>query len=132
MYRVLLADDDLELRSGVADLLGDAGLDVLEASTGLEALELVKESAVHTALLDWNMPACTGLEAMPRIRDIRQGLPCILYSGDLTPGMEGVALRAGAFAVMRKPVDPLFLRREVLRAVEAYERLTGGNPGATT
>ena len=127
MHRILLADDDIEVRSGVADLLGTLGLEVLEAATGLEALEVVRQRPVHTALLDWNMPACTGLEALPQILDIREGLPCILYSGNLTPGMEGVALRAGAFAVMRKPVVPDLLRQEVLRAVEEYTRLTGGD-----
>ena len=126
-HRILLADDDLEVRAGVADLLGTLGLEVLQASTGLEALELVRERSVHTALLDWNMPACTGLEALPRILDIRRGLPCILYSGNLTPGMEGVALRAGAFSVMKKPVQPDLLRREIRRAIEEYDRLIGGS-----
>lgn len=134
MYRILLADDDFEVRAGVAELLGGAGLEVVQAETGLEALDLVRQSDVHAALLDWNMPMCTGLEALPRIRDVRRGLPCILYSGNLTPGMEGVALRAGAFAVMRKPVDPLLLRSEVLRAVDEYRRLLGldgASPGTT-
>jgi CheY-like chemotaxis protein len=129
MQRILLADDDLEVRNGVADLLGALGLEVLQAATGLEALELVRARAVHTALLDWNMPACTGLEVLPLILDIRRGLPCILYSGNLTPGMEGVALRAGAFSVMRKPVEPDLLRNEILRAVGEYERLIARSGG---
>jgi len=123
MHRILLADDDLEVRTGVADLLGSLGLDVLLAETGLEALEVVQGKEVHAALLDWNMPACSGLEVLPRLRDLISDLPCILYSGNLTAGMEGVALRAGAFAVMRKPVQPALLRSEVQRALDEYERL---------
>ena len=123
MHRILLADDDLEVRTGVADLLGSLGLDVLLAETGLEALEVVQGQEVHAALLDWNMPACSGLEVLPRLRDLISDLPCILYSGNLTAGMEGVALRAGAFAVMRKPVQPALLRSEVQRALDEYERL---------
>ncbi len=127
MRRLLLADDDLELRTGVADLLGDLELEIFLAETGIEALEVVRREAIHTALLDWNMPACSGLEALGQIQEIRQGLPCILYSGNLTPGMEGVALRAGAFSVMKKPVVPDLLRREVLRALERYEHLQNLN-----
>jgi two-component system nitrogen regulation response regulator NtrX len=126
MRRLLLADDDLELRSGVADLLGDLGLEIVHAETGLEALSVVRTGRVHAALLDWNMPACSGLEALAQILEIQRGLPCILYSGHLTPDMEGIALRAGAFSVMRKPVAPNVLRREVLRALEVYERLLRG------
>ena len=124
MYRILLADDDLEVRSGVADLLGALGLEILQAETGLEALELVKDEIIHAALLDWNMPVCTGLEILPRLRDRFCDLPCILYSGNLTAGMEGVALRAGAFSVMHKPVRPDLLRSEIQRALDEYERLT--------
>ena len=69
------------------------------------------------------MPACSGFEALTQILDIRRGLPCIVYSGNLTPGMEGVALRAGAFSVMHKPVQPDLLRNEIRRAIEEYERL---------
>lgn len=123
MRRLLLADDDLELRIGVADLLGSLSLEIVHAGTGLEALDLVRRREVHAALLDWHMPACSGLEALAQILEIRRGLPCILYSGNLTPGMEGVALRAGAFAVMRKPVVPDVLRSEVQRAVDVYVRL---------
>jgi len=123
MHRILLADDDLEVRTGVADLLGAQGLEVLLAETGLEALEVARAQEIHAALLDWNMPACTGLEVLPRLRDLISDLPCILYSGNLTVGMEGVALRAGAFAVMRKPVQPALLRSEVQRALDEYERL---------
>ena len=123
MYRILLADDDLEVRSGVADLLGTQGLEILQAGTGLEALEIVKDQDIHAALLDWHMPACTGLEILPRLRDRFCDLPCILYSGNLTAGMEGVALRAGAFSVMHKPVKPELLRQEVQRALDEYARL---------
>ncbi len=123
MRRILLADDDLELRTGVADLLGELGLEIVHAETGLEALAAVRSARVHTALLDWNMPACSGFEALPLILDVQRGLPCILYSGNLTPAMEGIALRAGAFSVMKKPVAPDHLRREVLRALDEYARL---------
>lgn len=123
MQRILIADDDHELRTGVADLLATLGLEVLQAETGLEALDLARSRAVHAALLDWNMPLCTGLELLPRLHGLYRGLPCILYSGNLTSGMEGVALRAGAFAVMRKPVQPALLRSEVQRALAAYEEI---------
>jgi CheY-like chemotaxis protein len=117
--RILLADDDQALRLGVADLLTDLGLDVLQAENGLEAVRIARASRVDAALLDLHMPDCTGLDAIPLLRSARAGLPCIVYSGDLTTELERAARLAGAFAVLHKPVDPGLLRQEVLRALEA-------------
>jgi DNA-binding NtrC family response regulator len=117
--RILLADDDLSIRSGVADLLEAIGLEVLLASDGLEALELVKFIPVHAALLDMQMPLCGGLEALPLLRQRFAGLPCIVYSGNLTEATAIMAMEIGAFAALRKPVEPNLLRAEVLRAIES-------------
>ena len=115
--RILLADDDLSMRSGVADLLEGIGLEVIQASDGLEALELVKVNLVHAALLDMQMPMCGGLEALPLLQQQFRGLPCILYSGNLTDATAIMALEIGAFAALRKPVEPNLLRAEVLRVI---------------
>lgn len=120
--RILLADDDNALRAGVADLLCELGLEVVEAQTGLEAVELALDARrrsghIDAALLDLHMPECGGLEAIPLLRRSWIDLPCIVYSGDLTAALELAARRAGACAVLSKPVDPALLRSEVLRAL---------------
>ncbi|MHC4262210.1 MAG: response regulator [Planctomycetota bacterium] len=124
--RILLADDDQALRSGVADLLANLGLDVLEAENGLEAVQIARARRIDAALLDLHMPTCTGLDAIPLLHSARAGLPCIVYSGDLTSELEHAARLAGAVAVLHKPVDPALLRHEVLRALEL-----GPESGAT-
>jgi CheY-like chemotaxis protein len=126
---ILLADDDDEVRCGVADLLGSLGLDVLHASTGLEAVELLRVRPCHAALLDWHMPVCTGLQALPLLLEVKAGLPCILYSGDLTSEMEQLAREAGAVAVLKKPVPPERLRSEVLRAIACQPFFPEGPAG---
>ena len=124
--RILLADDDHDLRVGVADLLASLGLQVLQAETGLEAVRIAQKRHVDAALLDLHMPDCTGLDAIPLLRPARVGLPCIVYSGALTAELERAATTAGAFAVLHKPVDPGLLRSEVLRA------LSDGGPHRST
>lgn len=127
-YRILCADDDLEVRSGVVDLLTGIGLDVVEAETGLEAIERARESRIDAALLDLHMPGCTGLQALPRLREVRRGLPCLVYSGDWTEALEELARAAGAFRILRKPIQPQLLRSEILRAVETWPDGWFGDP----
>lgn len=120
--RILLADDDRLLRSGVAELLDSFDLEVLEAETGIEAVEIGRTAELHAALLDLHMPGCTGLEVLPHLLQIRAQLPCIVYSGDLTQALETEAFELGAFAVLRKPVDPALLRHEIGRALSRWDR----------
>ena len=117
--RILIADDDLEVRRGVVDLLAPLGPQILQAETGLEALEILNlGSPIHLLLLDMHMPGCGGLEVLAKIRG-RFALPCICYSGNATRELESQARQAGVFAFLHKPVQPDRLRAEVLRALES-------------
>jgi len=116
-YRMLLADDDREVRHGVAELLEELGLEFLHAASGLEAVELVRRQRIDAALLDMHMPGCTGVEAIPLLQRTWVGLPCIVYSGRWSPDLEATVLAAGAFACLRKPVEPDHLRRTVRGAL---------------
>ena len=128
-FRILCADDDLEVRAGVVDLLTGIGLAVVEAETGLEAIEQARASRIDAALLDLHMPGCTGIEALPRLRELRRGLPCLVYSGDWTDRLREHALAAGAFGILPKPIQPQILRSEILRAVETWpDGFLGADP----
>jgi CheY-like chemotaxis protein len=121
--RVLLADDDAEVRVGVAELLAPMGLEFLHAESGPDALAAALRDLDSLALmvLDMHMPGCSGLEVFTRLqrRVSTLHVPCIFYSGEATEGIERDALDAGAFAFLRKPVQPDVLRGEVRRALAA-------------
>lgn len=116
--RILIADDDAEVRLGAAELLDPLGLEVLQAESGAEALALFRARLpVHLALLDVHMPDRGGLELFGLLRDVVPDLPCILWSGDATEGFERSALRAGVSAFLRKPIRPDDLRGAVRRVL---------------
>ena len=121
--RILVADDDREVRLGVAELLGDMGLEILHAETGIEAVELVRGTRIHAALLDMHMPGYTGIQAIPLLRGLSADLPCIVYSGRWSQDLEQEVLSAGAFACLKKPVEPLALRRTVCVALRLPDEL---------
>ena len=114
---ILIADDDREVRLCVAELLGGMGFRTRLAETGVQALQIVRLGGIHLAVLDQQMPGRTGLEIVTTIRDETLAVPCIVCSGDAGTDLELLAIQAGAVAVLRKPVQPLLLRNEVLRAL---------------
>ena len=116
-HRFLLADDDHEVRLGVADLLSGLGLEVLQAEDGHQAVEIGRVERIDGALFDVHMPGVTGMEAVSILRAERADLPCLVYSGRWSPHLEQAALELGVRACLKKPVDPAQLRHEVLRAL---------------
>jgi CheY-like chemotaxis protein len=117
--RILIADDDRDLRAGVVDLLGDLPLsiEILQAETGIEALSILRGASIHLALLDMHMPGHTGLEILTMLRRETLDIPCIFISGEASEATRRQALIEGARAVLRKPLQPALLRAEVRRAL---------------
>lgn len=119
--RVLLADDDVEVRRGVAELLSPLGLEILHAESGLEAFDtVVRRMPIHLLVLDVHMPGATGLEVLERLQRLDPALdvPCIFYSGAATEALRDQAMAAGARAFFSKPVEPLLLRRQVQQLLD--------------
>lgn len=117
--RILIADDNPELRAGVIDLLHDMRIRIVEADTGLVALDILRGGELDLALLDMHMPGRTGLELLSTVRRETLGVPCIFFSADATRAIQRQALEEGALSVLCKPLEPLRLRLEVRRALEA-------------
>ena len=104
--RVLLADDEVELRSALAEMLEDwFGLDVVPAADGQEALELFgrQAEAFDLVILDATMPRMGGVEAFKAMRDLRPGLPGILCSGYALPASREQAVAQGFADFLKKP-----------------------------
>lgn len=79
---VLLVDDDELVRTSAAETLLDLGYQVVEASSGLEALDVVASGAIVDFLVtDHLMPGITGSELIGRVRELRPNLPALLISG---------------------------------------------------
>jgi CheY-like chemotaxis protein len=117
--RILIADDDGNLRSCVAEFLAalPIRLEILHAESGLEALAVLRRVPFHLALLDMHMPGHTGLEVLEAIRRETLDVPCIVISGEASEAVRQHALVIGAYAVLRKPLEPRLLRDEVRRVL---------------
>jgi CheY-like chemotaxis protein len=107
--KVLLVDDDPGVRRMLLRVLEEEDYDVVPAVNGLEALEVVTNTAVDLVLLDLNLPVQNGWETFERLNTENPSLPVIIITA--RPNQLFPALAAGAGALMEKPLDlPKLLR----------------------
>ncbi|WP_069805952.1 response regulator [Thermogemmatispora onikobensis] len=118
--RILLAEDELALRDFVSRNLRVRGFEVLEASTGLEALALFERERPHLLILDLMMPRLDGLEVCQRVRE-QSTVPIIVLTALDAERDKVAALDLGADDYLTKPfgVEELLARvRAVLRRAQ--------------
>ncbi|MEW5744686.1 MAG: sigma-54 dependent transcriptional regulator [Nitrospirota bacterium] len=118
MKRVLIVDDDENLRSIVRDVLNDEGFRTEEAPNGLRALAAFKRELPDVVLLDLNMPQMSGIETLQELRKINSRVPVIILTAysDIPTVVD--AMRGGAYDFTVKPPDFDRLIITLRRAVE--------------
>ncbi|AFM26233.1 sigma-54-dependent transcriptional regulator [Desulfomonile tiedjei] len=118
MSTVLIVDDEKNYLIVLEDLLMDEGYDVLTASSGAKAIEIIANSPVDTVLSDIKMPGMTGIELLERISALDPDLPVILMTAFAEVDQAVDAMKKGALDHIQKPFDNRDVKRAVARAVE--------------
>jgi diguanylate cyclase (GGDEF)-like protein len=103
--RVLLADDSAVVRAVVGRYLREAGIEVVEARDGEEALELVDQGSYDVVVTDLQMPRLDGFGVLEGIKQRAQGTEVIILTGTHAQDMSSAvrALRLGAHDFLTKP-----------------------------
>jgi len=121
--KILLVDDDSNVRRALRTTLTSAGYTVVEARSGEEALEEVQaDGSVNLLLLDLKMPGMGGIEACRRIRKISE-VPILVISVLRTQEEKVQAFDAGADDYLVKP----FGIQELLSRIHALRRRVSGS-----
>src|SRR3954465_8285559 len=142
--RILVIDDEAEIRRSVRMILEYEGYDVIEAASGPEGVTLAEREPPDLVFLDIKMPGMDGLDALQRIKAANETLPVVIISGHGTVSTAVEATKAGAFDFIEKPLaservlvtirnalDQTRLRDEntsLKRAVEVRHQMVGESP----
>jgi two-component system nitrogen regulation response regulator NtrX len=102
--RILVIDDEAEIRRSVRMILEYEGYDVLEAASGPDGVALAERESPDLVFLDIKMPGMDGLEALQRIRSANETLPVVIISGHGTVSTAVEATKLGAFDFIEKPL----------------------------
>ena len=103
--RILVVDDETNMRTTLADILGDEGYDIDTAVDGLSAVEMCEKQSYDVVLLDVRMPGIDGVETFRRIRRHSEAVRVVMMSAYSMDDLKRSALEEGAIAFLSKPLD---------------------------
>ena len=121
--RVLVVDDEADVRKSVRLILSKAGYDVVEAEDGEAGVREIKRGdnpfALGAIICDLNMPKMSGMEAITYFRSHFPHTSVIVLSGDVTSERAGALLAQGVFSILSKPINQDILLAAVKKAFDA-------------
>ena len=119
--KILVVDDDPNLRKTLADILRVKGYGTAIAGTGTEAIAAAEKGGVSLALIDLMLPDMSGLEVMARIKAISSLTEVIILTGHASMDTAIKATLQGAFSYLLKPYNMDELLRAIRHGVERQQ-----------
>ncbi|MGE5237994.1 MAG: sigma-54-dependent transcriptional regulator [Chloroflexota bacterium] len=116
---VLVVDDEEGIRESLSAILDDEGYAVLTASSGEQALTVVKQEVPDLVLLDVWLPEMDGIETLVRLKELHRDVPVVMISGHGNIEVAVKAIKSGAYDFLEKPLS---LEKVLIVATRALER----------
>lgn len=105
-YKILIADDEAEIREVLHLYLEQSGYQVLEAADGMETLRLLEKEGIDLLILDIMMPKVDGYHVLKKLRE-NSNIPVIILSAKSDDSNKILGLDMGADDYITKPFQPL-------------------------
>jgi len=103
--RILVVDDDREYLRLVESIVAPTGIDVHYATSGEEAVGVLKEGSFATMVTDLNMSGMDGFELSKVAKELSPALVIVMVTGDTSPMVLHAASEAGISEVLAKPIS---------------------------
>ena len=126
--RVLVVDDEPRARDIMADILSGAGMEVLQAGDGEEAVRLAGENELNLVFLDLMLPDMNGAQVLETILAGKPSLPVVMISGQGSIQDAVKATKLGAYDFLEKPAERekiLLAARNALERDRMWRELAG-------
>ena len=122
-YKILIVEDDSDLREGLSFFFSSDGYDVLETETKKEGLQEIKKGGCDLVLLDCNLPDGTGFELCKEVRSY-SNIPIIMLTARDTELDEIKALELGVNDYLSKPFSLGVLKARMKRILQEKSEST--------
>lgn len=121
-YRILVVEDDKEIREGILIYLKKQGYLVFQAENGLEGLKVIEQEKIHLAIVDIMMPVMDGITMLMKLRETNHEFPVIMLSAKSEEVDKIIGLNMGADDYVTKPFTPLELLARVNSHLRRYAK----------
>jgi DNA-binding NtrC family response regulator len=118
MNKILIVDDELNMRLVLSAMLKKEGYEVASASDGREALQILKSSKIAVVVTDLKMPDIDGMELLNHISEQHPEIPVIMITAHGTVATAVEALKKGALDYITKPFDIDELKNVISKAMK--------------
>jgi len=118
MGKILIVDDELNMRLVLSAMLKKEGFEISSASNGREALQILQTNNIDVVITDLKMPDIDGMELLTVISDRYPEIPVIMITAHGTIATAVEALKKGAFDYITKPFDLDDLKNIISKAVK--------------
>ena len=125
MDRILIVDDDRSIRELLSMHLEERGFGVMSAATGAEGFRLAAEASPAAIVLDIRLPDVSGIDLIPELRKRAAEAPVLMITAHHDMASTILAMKAGAFDYIHKPIDIQAFDVALDRALEV-RRLSKG------
>ena len=116
--RMLLVDDEDDFRITLAERLKLRKIDVTDAGSGNEAIELVRQKSFDVAVIDVKMPGIDGIETLKQIKQIQPAMEIVMLTGHASIESGIKAMKLGAYNYIMKPCD---IDELLIKTGDAYQ-----------
>ena len=120
-YKILIVDDDPNVRKVLGDTLTFKGYETLAAKDGTEALSVLKQDSFNLVLTDLGLPNISGLEVLHRVKADYPLMEVIILTGNATLDSAIESTNKGAFSYLQKPYDMDQLLLHIKHAIEKQQ-----------
>ena len=103
--RVLIIDDEKNIRISLSSILEDEGYEVLSAESGEEGLQLLTDNQIDLILLDVKLPGIDGIQVLEKVLENYPEMDVIMISGHSDISIAVKAVKMGAYDFMEKPLS---------------------------
>ena len=124
MQKILIVEDDKEIRDGIEIFLRSQNYDVWKAADGIEGLEIINQQEIHLAIVDIMMPRMDGVTMTLKLRE-KYEFPVIMLSAKSEETDKVIGLNIGADDYVTKPFTPLELMARVNSQLRRYMKFSG-------
>ncbi len=121
--KILVVDDEPRIVNSLEVILSEKGYSVSKASSGKEAIEMIRQDDFNIVIADLILPGMTGLELLKGVKKEYPDLPVFIVTTFATINAAVIAMREGAEDFITKPILESEIRIKIERAIERYQIL---------